>query len=126
MNYERKSGLGALLAGIAFSIVIAWALVSVLELTGTLTSAVDIKHEVKSINGSLNPIHADLNFIRYAGMVAHETTEINAAAAPLTHQAATILATARSIDAKVTPILHNATAINGVVHAINTNVLAIG
>lgn len=125
MSQERKSGLGPLLAGVCFAIVIAWALVSVLELTGTLTSAVQIKHRVTVINNQLNPIHSDLNFIRYAGMVANETVEINAAAAPLTHQAATILATARSIDAKVGPILRNAVAINGVVHQINSNVLAI-
>ncbi len=125
MRGERKTGLGPLLAGVCFAIVIAWALVSVLELTGTLTSAVTIKHRVKVINNNLNPIHANLGFIKYAGMVAKETVEINAAAQPLTHQAATILATARSIDAKVGPILHNATAINGVVHQINANALAI-
>jgi hypothetical protein len=125
MSNERKIGLGPVLAGICFSIVIAWALVSVLELTGTLTSATRIKAHVRTINANLNPIHADLNFIKYAGMVAHETVEINAAAAPLTHQAATILVTARSIDSKVGPILRTATAINGVVHQINANAVAI-
>ena len=107
-------GLGPTLAGVCFAIVIAWALVSVLELTGTLTSATQIKHRVKIINAHLTPIHSNLNFVRYAGYVANETVEINHDAAPLTGQLAVILKTARSIDGRVAPILKNATAINGV------------
>ena len=122
---EKTIGLGATLAGICFAIVIAWALVSVLELTGTLTSATQIKSRVKVINSKLGPIHYNLSFIKYAGMVANETTEINAAAKPLSGQLTTILATANSIGKKVQPILANATAINGVVKQINQNALAI-
>jgi uncharacterized protein YoxC len=124
-NNEGKIGLGPVVAGIAFSIVIAWALISVLELTGTLTSATRIKAHVRTINDNLNPINHDLTFIKYAGHIAALTVQINAAAQPLTHQANTILNTARSIDSKVTPILRNATAINGVVHTINSNAVAI-
>jgi len=122
---ERHIGLGPTLTGICFAIVIAWALVSVLELTGTITAATQIRARVNVINSKLRPIHYNLSFIKYAGMVANETTEINAAAQPLTHQLTTILKTANSIETRVKPILANATSINGVVKLINANALAI-
>lgn len=122
---NKQIGLGPTLTGICFAIVIAWALVSVLELTGTLTAATQIKHRVNVINSKLGPIHHNLSFITDAGKVAALTVQINAAAAPLSGEAATILKTANSIGAKVHPILNNATAINGVVKQINSNAVAI-
>jgi methyl-accepting chemotaxis protein len=130
---DKRIGLGPTLAGICFAVVIAWALVSVIELTGTLTSATQIRHRVNVINSKLRPIHHNLSFIADAGKIAALTVKINAAAAPLSGQAAQILTVAQSIQKKVPPILANATAINGVVHtinnnarSINSNVLAIG
>jgi hypothetical protein len=130
---KQPIGLGAGLAGICLVIVVAWALASVLMLTGTLTSATEINDRVKVINSALNPINYNLSFVKLAGHIGTLTKKINAAAQPLSGQAATILTTARSIDSKVPPILHNAQAINGVatsinstVHSINTTVHGIG
>ena len=122
---EKQIGLGPTLAGICFAIVIAWALVSVLELTGTLTSAVTIKHRVRIINANLRPIHYQLSFITYAGKIAGETTQILNAAAPLSGQANTILVTARKIQKQVPEILTTATSINTTAHSINASVVAI-
>ncbi len=126
MSQRREPiGLGAGLAGICLVIVVAWALASVLMLTGTLTSATQINDRVKVINSALTPINYNLSFVKLAGNVGKLTTKINAAAQPLSAQANTVLITARSIDSKVTPILKNAQAINAVVQTINASANSI-
>jgi uncharacterized protein YoxC len=130
---QKQIGLGPTLTGICFAIVIAWALVSVMELTGTLTAATTIRHRVQIINRQLGPIHHQLSFITDAGKVAALTVQINAAAAPLSGEAAHILRTANAIKVQVPSILASAQSINGQVNSIhasvisiNQNVLAIG
>ena len=122
---EKHIGLGPTLTGICFAIVIAWALVSVLELTGTITAATQIKARVNVINSKLRPIHYNLSFIKYAGMVANETTEINANALAINANVLAIGASVQSIGGHVSSIGNSVASINNSVNSIGSRVTKI-
>lgn len=128
-------------------ILIAWALLSVVFLTGTLLAARSIDRSVSGVthrtlpDGKPEPniytdvqqIHHEAGFIDEARKTVAISTAIRKAAAPLTgHLARTLVIAQKGIDPKLKEILRkvgtiNATAteINGTVHTIGQSVDSI-
>jgi methyl-accepting chemotaxis protein len=124
---QRILGGSRGLAGAILVFVVAWALVAVLLLTGTLVGAHQIDRDVHTlINPRLSKIEETTGEIRLARQTRRVTGEIRAAAVPLTGQLATTLTTAQQIQRTATAILARAQSINGKVGPIHTDVLAIG
>jgi len=124
---ERKAtlGLAPILPGLVLVVVIVWALVAVLLLTGTLVNAREIDKTIPLINNQVSPIDKDLDNVKLAAKTARISGRIRKSAAPLTDQADRIIVRARSIDANVVKILATATAINETAGSINGTVRAI-
>ncbi len=128
------------LVGVVLTIVIVFALIAVVELTRTLEAAqqidtrvVDIRGSVKSANSHLNTgcdVATGKNCTSDALPVLNTTIDlakqIDAAAKPLTGEAAIIVTDVNSINSTVSQILANASSINGTVHSINGLVGSIG
>lgn len=108
-------------------ILIAWALLSVMFLTGTLLAARSIDRSVAVIKPNVDEIGTDAGFIAQAKTIQETSTKINRAAAPLTGSLATTLQVAsKGIDPKLKTILGKVGQINAVAGDINGTVLQIG
>jgi len=124
---ERRAtlGLAPSLPGIALVLVIVWAFVAVLLLTGTLVNAREIDKTVPLINSQVSPIDKDTKNVALAAKTAKISEQIKKSAAPLSGQAKRIITVARSIDGRVEDIRGTAESINGTVKSINGNARAI-
>ena len=108
-------------------VLIAWALLSVLFLTGTLLAARSIDRSVAVIKPQVVEIGDEAGFIRQAKTIADATVKIRAAAEPLTgHLARTLTTAQKGIDPKLKSILGKVGNINETAGSINTTVLQIG
>jgi hypothetical protein len=119
------------MAGVVLVILIAWALLSVMFLIGTLLAARSIDRSVTTAKTGINPvvqnIGKDAKFIDQARIIANTSGKILTAAKPLSGQLVVIEKTARSgIDPKLKKILGKVGQINEVAGSINANVLQIG
>ena len=72
------------MAPVVLVILIAWALLSVMFLTGTLLAARSIDRSVATIKPNVDEIGQDARFIDQARIIQNTSTQINRAAAPLT------------------------------------------
>jgi methyl-accepting chemotaxis protein len=121
-------------------ILIAWALLSVIFLTGTLLAARSIDRSVsgvtnrtqangkpeKNIKDTVHSIHGDAAFIDEARKTVAISTAIRKAATPLAASLGRTLKTAKTgIDPKLKQILGKVNDINDVAGKINTNVVGI-
>jgi methyl-accepting chemotaxis protein len=108
-------------------VLIAWALLSVLFLTGTLLAARSIDRSVAVIKPQVIQIGDEAKFIRQAKTIADATVKIRAAAEPLSgHLARTLTTASKGIDPKLKSILGKVGNINETAGSINTTVLQIG
>ncbi len=108
-------------------ILIAWALLSVMFLTGTLLAARSIDRSVAVIKPEVDEIGVDASFIGEAKTVRDTSTKIRAAADPLSgHLARTLEVATKGIDPKLKSILGKVGEINSVAGQINGTVLQIG
>jgi methyl-accepting chemotaxis protein len=108
-------------------ILIAWALLSVMFLTGTLLAARSIDRSVAVIKPNVDQIGTDAGFISQAKTIQETSAKIRTAAAPLSGELATTLQVAsKGIDPKLKSILGKVGRINSVAGEINTTVLEIG
>jgi methyl-accepting chemotaxis protein len=108
-------------------VLIAWALLSVLFLTGTLLAARSIDRSVAVIKPQVVEIGDEAGFIRQAKTIAAATVKIRAAAEPLSgHLARTLTTAQKGIDPKLKSILGKVGNINETAGSINTTVLQIG
>jgi len=108
-------------------ILIAWALLSVMFLTGTLLAARSIDRSVAVIKPEVDEIGTDAGFIAQAKTIQDTSTKIRAAADPLSPLLASTLNVAeKGIDPKLKSILGKVGRINSVADEINGTVLEIG
>jgi methyl-accepting chemotaxis protein len=108
-------------------VLIAWALLSVLFLTGTLLAARSIDRSVAVIKPEVIQIGDEAQFIRQAKTIADATVKIRTAAEPLSgHLARTLTTAQKGIDPKLKSILGKVGQINETAGSINTTVLQIG
>ena len=119
------------MATLVLVLLIAWALLSVIFLTGTLLAARSIDRSVNTAKTGINPLVGDIGkdakFIDQARTIADTSGKILTAAKPLSGQLTVIERTARTgIDPKLKSILGQVGDINEVAGSINTNVLQIG
>jgi methyl-accepting chemotaxis protein len=115
------------MAPIVLIILIAWALLSVLFLTGTLLAARSIDRSVAVIKPNVIQIEHEGRFIGEAKKIADATVKIRAAAAPLTgHLARTLTTAQKGIDPRLKRVLGKVGNINETAGSINTTVLQIG
>lgn len=112
---------------VVLTILIAWALLSVMFLTGTLLAARSIDRSVAVIKPNVDEIGEEAGFIDQARIIQNTSTKINRAAAPLTgHLATTLEVASKGIDPKLKRILGKVGQINSVAGEINGTVLSIG
>lgn len=112
---------------VVLTILIAWALLSVMFLTGTLLAARSIDRSVAVIKPNVDEIGTEAGFIDQARIIQDTSTKINRAAAPLTgHLAVTLEVASKGIDPKLKRILGKVGQINSVAGEINGTVLSIG
>lgn len=112
---------------VVLTILIAWALLSVMFLTGTLLAARSIDRSVAVIKPNVDEIGTEAGFIDQARIIQDTSTKINRAAAPLSGYLATTLEVAsKGIDPKLKRILGKVGQINSVADEINGTVLQIG
>lgn len=112
---------------VVLTILIAWALLSVMFLTGTLLAARSIDRSVAVIKPNVDEIGTEAGFIDQARIIQDTSTKINRAAAPLTgHLATTLEVASKGIDPKLKRILGKVGQINSVAGEINGTVLEIG
>ncbi len=108
-------------------ILIAWALLSVMFLTGTLLAARSIDRSVAVIKPNVDEIGTDAGFIAQAKTIDQTAKKILVAAEPLTgHLASTLNVAEKGIDPKLKSILGKVGRINAVAAEINGTVLQIG
>lgn len=108
-------------------ILIAWALLSVMFLTGTLLAARSIDRSVAVIKPEVDEIGTDAGFIAQAKTIDETAKKIRVAADPLTgHLASTLNVAQKGIDPKLKSILGKVGRINAVAGEINGTVLEIG
>lgn len=113
------------LAGIVLVIVIAWALVAVLQLTRTLVAAQNIEDSVDIITSEVGEIKNETGLVQVLEETTSLTSQILEAAAPLTGQLDQVVSSAGSIDASVTDILSTAGSINSTAKSIGATVDSI-
>ncbi len=112
---------------VVLTILIAWALLSVMFLTGTLLAARSIDRSVAVIKPNVDEIGTEAGFIDQARIIQDTSTKINRAAAPLSgHLAVTLEVASKGIDPKLKRILGKVGQINSVAAEINGTVLSIG
>ncbi|MDQ3850130.1 MAG: hypothetical protein M3296_05905 [Actinomycetota bacterium] len=115
------------MAPLVLVIVIVWALLSVLLLTGTLLAARSIDRSVgRVIKPHLKTIRGDTAGIRLAGSTARLTTRIERGTKPLSGELDRTIKAAKPIDRKLKQILVKVGSINQTAGTINGNVLSIG
>ena len=108
-------------------ILIAWALLSVMFLTGTLLAARSIDRSVAVIKPNVDEIGTDAGFIAQAKTIAETSAKIRTAAEPLSASLAdTLKVASKGIDPKLKSILGKVGRINSVAADINGTVLQIG
>ncbi len=108
-------------------ILIAWALLSVMFLTGTLLAARSIDRSVAVIKPNVDEIGTDAGFIAQAKTIDETAKKIRVAAAPLSgHLASTLNVAEKGIAPKLKSILGKVGRINAVAGEINGTVLEIG
>ena len=122
----EHNGFGPMYAGLVLVIVVLWALIAVVLLTGTLINARQIQARVKQVNTAVDPVKGHTKFIALARKTVVLTAQIKAAANPLSGQLAQVITDAARIDSHVASILSHAQAIGGVVSTINSTVHSIG
>ena len=112
---------------VVLTVLIAWALLSVMFLTGTLLAARSIDRSVAVIKPNVDEIGTEAGFIDQARTIQDTSTKINRAAAPLSGRLAVTLEVAsKGIDPKLKRILGKVGQINSVAGEINGTVLSIG
>lgn len=112
---------------VVLTILIAWALLAVMFLTGTLLAARSIDRSVAVIKPNVDEIGEEAGFIDQARTIRDTSTKINRAAAPLSgHLATTLEVASKGIDPKLKRILGKVGQINSVADEINGTVLQIG
>ena len=105
-------------------ILIAWALLSVMFLTGTLLAARSIDRSVAVIKPNVDEIGTDAGFIDQARTIRDTSTKIREAADPLSPLLASTLTVAqKGSDPKLKSILGKVGRINSVADEINGTVL---
>lgn len=115
------------MAPVVLIVLIAWALLSVLFLTGTLLAARSIDRSVAVIKPEVIEIGDEARFIREAKKIADATVKIRSAAAPLSgHLEKTLRTARRGIDPRLKSVLGTVGGINETAGSINTTVLQIG
>ena len=108
-------------------ILIAWALLAVMFLTGTLLAARSIDRSVAVIKPNVDEIGTDAGFIAQAKTIQDTSAKIRTAAEPLSGSLATTLKVAsKGIDPQLKSILSKVGRINSVADEINGSVLQIG
>jgi len=108
-------------------VLIAWALLAVLFLTGTLLAARSIDRSVAVIKPEVDEIGGEAKFIDEARKVNGLAKQIDVAAKPLVgHLDRTLEVASKGIDPKLKSILGKVGQINTVAGEINTTVLQIG
>lgn len=118
-------------APLVLVVLIVFALLAVILLTGTLLAARSIDRSVTTAKTGINPVVGDIGkdtkFIDQARTIASTSGRILTAAKPLSDQLGVINQTARKgIDPKLKSILGKVGNINEVAGSINSNVLQIG
>ena len=113
--------------GVNLVLVIAFALYAVIMLSRTTLAAKQIDDRVRVIVTEVGPGSnvSRLDETQKLNSIGKTAEEIQAAAAPLSAQAQTIIDTAKSIDRTVSAIQSNATEINSTVHSINATAAAL-
>ena len=112
---------------VVLTILIAWALLSVMFLTGTLLAARSIDRSVAIIKPNVDEIGTEAGFIDQARTIQNTSTAIRKAAAPLSgHLAVTLEVASKGIDPKLKRILGKVGQINSVAGEINDSVKSIG
>ncbi len=115
------------MAPIVLVILIAWALLSVMFLTGTLLAARSIDRSVAVIKPNVDEIGEDARFIDQARTIQNTSAGIRRAAMPLTGSLETTERVARrGIDPRLKSIMGKVLRINTVAGEINTTVTGIG
>lgn len=115
------------MAPIVLVILIAWALLSVMFLVGTLLAARSIDRSVAVIKPNVDEIGQDARFIDQARIIQNTSARIRRAAMPLTGSLEQTERVARTgIDPKLKSIRGKVVRINAVAGEINTTVLGIG
>lgn len=118
-------------APLVLVVLIVFALLAVILLTGTLLAARSIDRSVTTAKTGINPVVGDIGkdakFIDQARTIASTSGRILTAAKPLSDQLGVINQTARKgIDPKLKSVLGKVGNINEVAGPINSNVLQIG
>src|SRR3954452_4827380 len=109
---------------VVLTILIAWALLSVMFLTGTLLAARSIDRSVAIIKPNVDEIGTDAGFIAQAKTIMETSSKIRTAAAPLSGELGETLQVAqKGIDPKLKSILGKVFKINDVAGTINGTVL---
>ena len=112
---------------VVLTILIAWALLSVMFLTGTLLAARSIDRSVAIIKPNVDEIGTEAGFIDQARTIQNTSTAIRKAAAPLSgHLAVTPAVATKATDPPLTRTLGKVGQINSAAGEINTTVLSIG
>ncbi len=115
------------MAPVVLVILIAWALLSVMFLTGTLLAARSIDRSVAVIKPNVDEIGTDAGFIAQAKTIEETSAKIRTAAEPLSASLAdTLKVASKGIDPKLKSILGKVGRINSVAADINGTVLQIG
>jgi len=115
------------MAPVVLVILIAWALLSVMFLTGTLLAARSIDRSVAVIKPTVDEIGTDAGFIAQAKTIADTSAKIRTAAEPLSASLTdTLRVASKGIDPKLKSILGKVRRINSVAGDINGTVLQIG
>src|SRR5918997_6154324 len=96
------------LPGIMLVIVIFWALLAVLLLTGILSTANRIESRVGVINERVEPINSELDVVPILASVQDTANQIRDAAVPLTGIVGNVANSASSIDRTAKQILSSA------------------
>ena len=122
---SSDNGFGPVYAGVVLVVVVLWALIAVVLLTGILINARQINSRVKQVNAQVDPIKGHTKFIDLAKRTVVLTSEIKAAANPLSGQLAQVVSAAGKIDNHVVSILSHAQAIGSVVASIGSTVQSI-
>jgi len=113
------------LPGIMLVIVIIWALVAVIFLTGILAAANRIESRVNVINSSLTPTAHKLTVLPILNNVVNNANQIRDAAADLSPTIGRIGASAASIDENLKSVNNTVPSINKSAKEINASVSKI-
>lgn len=125
MMLRRLAAEQSGLAGTALVIVLGWALIAVILLTGTLVTAQRIDDKVDVITGEVQPIENETQQVALLDETNRIAADILEAARPLSGQLETVREATVSIDSRVESILATAQDINGTVKPIRGKLVSI-